>query len=119
MPANLENSAVATGQEKVSFHCPKKGNTKKCSKCSHYHTVAHTSHASRVLLKFLQARLQLYVNSELPDVLARFRKGKGTRDQIVNICWIIEKAREFQKSIYFCFIDYAKAWLGEFCALLY
>ena len=67
------------------------------------------SHASKVMLKILQARLQQYVNRELPDVQAGFRKGRGTRDQIANICWIIKKAREFQKSIYFCFIDYAKA----------
>ena len=72
-------------------------------------TIALISQASKVMLKVLQARLQQYVNSELPDVQAGFRKGRGTRDQIVNICWIIEKAREFQKNIYFCFIDYAKA----------
>ena len=67
------------------------------------------SHASKVMLKILQARLQQYVNRELPDIQARFRKGRGTRDQIANICWIMEKAREFQKNIYFCFIDCAKA----------
>ena len=107
MPANLENSAVATGLEKVSFHSiPKEGNAKECS---NYCTFALTSHANKVMLKILQARLQQYVNRELPDVQAGFRKGKGTRDQIVNIRWIIEKAREFQKNIYFCFIDYAKA----------
>ena len=72
-------------------------------------TIALISHASKVMLKILQARLQQYVNCELPDIQARFRKGRGTRDQIANICWIIEKAREFEKSIYFCFIDYAKA----------
>ena len=72
-------------------------------------TIAHISHASKVMLKILQARLQQYVNSELPDVQAGFRKGRATRDQIVNICQIIEKAKEFQKNIYFCFIDYAKA----------
>ena len=106
MPANLENSAVATGLEKVSFHSnPKKGNVKECSNC---HTIALVSHASKVMLKILQARLQQYVNRELPDVQAGFRKGKGTRDQITNIHWIIEKAREFLKKIYFCFIDYAK-----------
>ena len=71
--------------------------------------IALNSHASKVMLKILQARLQQYVNREIPDVQARFRKGRGTRDQIANICWIIEKAREFQKNIYFCFIDYAKA----------
>ena len=99
MPANLENSAVATGLEKVSFHCnPKK---RQCQ-CSNYHTIALISHASKVMLKILQARLQ---NRELPDVQAGFREGKGTRDQIPNIRWIMEKAREFQKHIYFCFID--------------
>ena len=77
--------------------------------CSNYHTIALISHASKVMLKILQARLQQYVNRELPDVQAGFRKGRGTRDQIANIHWIIEKAREFQKNIYFCFIDYAKA----------
>src|SRR5574337_1154497 len=78
-------------------------------KCSNYHTVALISHASKVRLKILQARLQQYMNHELPDVQASFRKGRGTRDQIANIRWIIEKAKEFQKNIYFCFIDYAKA----------
>ena len=85
---------------------PKKGNAKECS---NYHTVALISHASKVMLKILQARLQQYVNSELPDVQAGYRKGRGTTDQIASICWIIEKAREFQKNIYFCFIDYTKA----------
>ena len=84
----------------------KKGNTKECSD---YHTVALISHASQVMLKILQARLQQYMNRELPDVQAVFRKGRGTRDQIANIRSIIKKAREFQKNIYFCFIDYAKA----------
>ena len=78
-------------------------------KCSNYHTTALISHASKVMLKILQARLQQYVNRELSDVQAGFRKGRGTRDQIANICWIIEKEREFQKNIYFCFIDYTKA----------
>ena len=106
MPANLENSAVATGLEKVSFHpVLKKGNAKECS---NYHTIALISHASKVMLKILQARLQQYVNRELPDVEAGFKKGRGTRDQIANMRWIMEKAREFQKNIYFCFIDYAK-----------
>ena len=77
--------------------------------CSNYHTVALISHASKVMLKILQARLQQYVNQEVPDVQAGFRKGRRTRDQIVNICWIIKKAREFQKNIYICFIDYTKA----------
>ena len=107
MPANLENSAVATGLEKVSFiPVPKKGNAKECS---NYHTIALISHTSKVMLKILQARLQQYMKCELPDVQAGFRNGRGTRDQIANIRWIIEKARELQKSIYFCFIDYAKA----------
>ena len=107
MPANLENSAVVTGLEKDSFHSnPKKGNAKECSK---YHTIALVSHASKVMLNILQARLQQYVNHGLPDVQAGFRKDRRTRDQIANIRWIIEKAREFQKIIYFCFIDYAKA----------
>ena len=85
---------------------PKKGNAKECS---NYHTIALISHASKVMLKILQARLQQYVKRELPDVQAGFRKGRGSRDQIANIRWIIKKAREFQKNIYFCFIDYAKA----------
>ena len=78
-------------------------------KCSNYCTIALISHASKVILKILQARLQQYVNRELPDVQAGFRKDRGTKDQIAYICWIREKAREFQKNIYFCFIDYAKA----------
>ena len=85
---------------------PKKGNPKECS---NYHTIALISHTGKVMLKILQARLQQYVNRELPDVQAGFRKGRGTRDQIANIRWITEKAREFQKNIYFCFTDYAKA----------
>ena len=95
---NLENSAVATGLEKVSFHSNPK-------ECSNYHTIALISHTSKVMLKILQARLQQYINHELPDVQAGFRKGRRTRDQIADIYWIIEKAREFQKNIYFCFID--------------
>ena len=90
----------------VFIPIPKKGNAKECS---NYHTVALISHASKVMLKILQARLQQYVNRELPDVQAGFRKGRGTRNQIANIRWIMEKAREFQRNIYFCFIDYAKA----------
>ena len=89
----------------VFIPIPKKGNAKECS---NYHTIALISHASKVMLKILQARLQQYVNRELPDVQAGFRKGRGTRDQIANIHWIIKKAREFHKN-YFCFIDYAKA----------
>ena len=136
MPANLENSVVATGLEKVSFFCcccfcflilfyficrsvfipiPKKGNDKKCS---NYHTIALISHVSKLMLKILQARLQQYVNHGLPDVQAGFRKGRGIRDQIVNTEWIIEKTREFLKSIYFCFIDCAKlliVWITRNC----
>ena len=85
---------------------PKKGNAKECS---NYHTIALISHASKVMLKILQARIQQYMNHELSDVQAGFRKGRGTRDHIANIRWIMEKARDFQKNIYFCFIDYAKA----------
>ena len=88
---------------------PKKSNAKECS---NYCTIALISHACKVMLKILQARLQQYVNYELPDVQAGFTKGRGTRDQIANIHWIIEKARQFQKNIYFCFIDYAKAFDG-------
>ena len=107
MPANLENLSVATGLERSVFILiPKKGNAKECSNC---HTTAFISHASNEMLKILRARLQQYVNRELPDVQAGFRKGRGTRDQIANIHWIIKKGREFQKNIYFCFIDYAKA----------
>ena len=85
-------------------------NTKTHAKeCSNYCTIALISHASKVMLKLLQDKLQQYVNHELPDVQDSFRKGRGTRDQIANICWIMEKAREFQKNIYFCFIDCAKA----------
>ena len=92
----------------VFITIPKKGNAKECS---NYYTIALISHASKVILTILQARLQQYVNQELPDEVQQvdFRKGRGTRDQIANICWIIEKAREFQKNIHFCFIDYAKA----------
>ena len=107
MPADLENSSMATGLEKVSFHSKTKQDNAK--ECSNYHTIALISHASKVMLKISQARLQQYVNHELPDVQADFRKGRGTRDQIANIPWIIEKAREFQKNIYFCFTDYSKA----------
>ena len=90
----------------VFIPSPKKGNAKECS---NYHTVALISHTSKVMLKILQVRLQQYMNCELPDVQAGFRNGRRTRDQISNIHWIIEKAREFQKNIYFCLIDYAKA----------
>ena len=107
MPANLENSTVATGLEKVSFHSNPK--ERQCQKCSNYGTIALISHASKVMFKIPQARLQQYINRDLPDVQAGFRKGRGIGDQIANIRWIIEKAREFQKNTYFCFIDYTKA----------
>ena len=94
------------GKRSAFIPIPKRGNTKECS---NYCTITLISHASKVMLKILQASLQQYVNHELPDIQAGFRKGRGTRDQIANICWIIRKAREFQKYIYFCFIDYAKA----------
>ena len=107
MPENLENSTVATGLERSVFiPIPKKGNAKKCSK---YLTIALISHASKIMFEILQARLQQYVNRELPDIQAGFRKGGGTRDQIANIHWIIKKAREFQKNIYFCFIYLCKS----------
>ena len=107
MPANLENSAVATGPKRSIFiSTPKKSKTKECS---NYCTIALISQASKVMLKILQARLQQYMNHDLPDVQTGFRKVRGTRDQIANIHWIIKKAREFQKNIYFCCIDYAKA----------
>ena len=104
--SNMENSAVATGLERSVFiPIPKKGNVKECS---NYRTIAFISHASKVTLKILQARLQQYMNHKLPDIQAGFRKGRGTREQIANICWIIKKAREFKKNIYY-FTDYAKA----------
>ena len=110
MPANLENSAMVTGLEKSVFiSISKKSNTKECS---NYSTIMLVSHASKVMLKILQARLQQWtssVNRELSDVQVGFRKSRGTRDQIDNIWWIIEKAREFQKNFYFCLIDYDKA----------
>ena len=99
----MENSAVAIGQATVFIPITKKGNARE------WLTTAFISQASKVMLKILQARLQQYMSHELPDVLVAFRKGRGTRDQIANICWIMEKAREFQKNISFCFIDYAKA----------
>ena len=106
MPANLENSAVVTGLESsVLIPIPKTGNAKEYS---NYHTITLISHASRVMTKILQARLQQYVNWEIPDVQGRFRKGRRTRDQIANIHWITKKARKLQKNIYFCFIDYTK-----------
>ena len=109
---NLENSVVATGLEKVSFHSnPKEG---QCQECSNYWAIPLISHTSKVMLKILRARFQQYMNCELPD---DFRKGRGTRNQSANIRWIIEKAREFQKNIYFCLIDYATAfvWITTNC----
>ena len=106
MPVNLENSAVATGLEKVSFHSNPK--ERQCQKCSNYCTIALISRTSKVMLKILQSRLQQYMNHEIPDVQAGFRKGRRTRDQIADICWILKKAREFQKNNYFCFTDYVK-----------
>ena len=98
---------MTTGLKKSIFiFIPKKGNTKECS---NYHIIGLISHASKIMLKILQDRLQQYVNWEFPDVQTGFRKGIGTRDQIANIRWIIEKPREFQKNIHFCFIDYVKA----------
>ena len=106
MPASLKNSAVAIGLKKVSFYSkPKERQCQRMLKLLHN----FISHTSKVMLKILQARLQQYVNRELTDVQAGFRKGRGTRDQIANIHWIIKKARELQKNIYFCCIDYAKA----------
>ena len=102
MPANLENSAVARGLEKVSFHSNPK-------ECTNYHTNALISHTRKVMLKFLQASLQQYVNCELPDVPAGFQEGRETRDQVANIYRTIKKPSKFQKNIYFYFIDYAKA----------
>ena len=106
MPANLENTAVATGLEKVIFiPIPKKGNAKEYS---NYHTIALISHTSKVMLKILQNGLQQYMNHELPNVQSGFIKGRGTRDQIANICWIIANAREFQENIYFCLLTMSK-----------
>ena len=107
MPANLENSAVATGLEKVSFHS--NSEERQCQRVLNYRTIALISQASKVMLKILQARLQQYMKGELPDVQAGFRKSRGTRDQIANIHWGIEKEREFQKNIDYCFIYHAKA----------
>ena len=107
MPANLENSSRPLDcKRSVFIPIPKKGNAKECLNCC---TFALISHASKVMLKILKDRLQQYENGELPDVQPGFRKDRETRDQIVNICWNIAKAREFQENIYFCFLDYAKA----------
>ena len=100
------SSGRRTGKRSVFIPIPKKGNAKECSK---YRPIAFISHASKLILKILQGRFLQYMNHELPDVQAGFRKGRGTRDQIANIHQIIKKAREFQKNIYFCFIDYANA----------
>ena len=106
MPSNFENSAVATGLEEVSFLSDsKEGQVQRMFLLPH--NCGHFSYI-KVILNILQVRPQQYMNQELPDVQAGFIKGRGTRDQIANICWIIEKARQFQKNIYFCFIDYAK-----------
>ena len=114
MPANLENSAAAIGLKKVSFY----SNPKQRQKCSYYLTIALIPYAIKVMLKILQARLQQYVNHELPDVQAGLRKGRGTRDQIANIHWIIKKARALQKNIYFCFMTMPKpltVWITTNC----
>ena len=108
------SSGHRTGKGQFSFQSQRKGNVKECL---NYRTTVLISHASKLMFKILQARLQQYVNQELPDVQAEFRKGRGTRDQIANIHWIIEKARECQKNVYFCFIDYANAfvWIKTNC----
>ena len=107
MPANLEISAVATWLENVSFHSsPQKG---KCQTRSRYHTIALVSLDSKVMFKILQVRLQRYMNWELTEVQAGFQRSRVSRDQIASIHWIMEKAKEFQKNTYFCFIDYTKA----------
>ena len=107
MPANWKTQQWPQNWKRSVFiPIPKKGNAKECSD---YHTIALISRASKIRLKILQARFQQYVNRELPDVQAGFKKGRGFRDQIANIFWIIEKAREFQKNIYFCFVDCTKA----------
>ena len=106
MPTRKTQQWPQYWKRSVFIPIPKNGNAKECS---NYHTIALISHVGKMMLKILQARLQQYVNRELSDVQAGFRKGRGTRNQIANICWIMEKAREFQKNIYFCFIDYAKA----------
>ena len=114
MPANLQNSAVATGLEKVSFHSNPK--ERQCQRNIILPHIAFISHASKVMLKLLQVRLQQYMNRELPDVQAGFRKGRGTLDQIANIHWIIKKAREFQKNI--CLLTMPKpltVWITANC----
>ena len=116
MPANLENSAVATGLEKVSFHSNPK--ERQCQRIIKLCTIALISHTNKVMLKILHARLQQYINCELPDVQAALRKSRGTRDQIANICWIIKKAREFQKNIYSVLLTMPKpltVWITTNC----
>ena len=103
------SSGLRTGKDQFSFQSQER----QCQKCSYYYTIAHISHTIEIMLKILQARLQQYMNQELTDVQAGFRKGRGTRDQIANICRIIEKTRKFQKNIYFCFIDNVKIFLCE------
>ena len=119
MPANLENLAEATGLEKISFHSiPKKGNAKECS---NYRTIALISHASKVMLKILQARLQQYMNHELPDVQVEFRKGRRTRDQIANIRWSIEKKESYRKTSTFVLFTMPKpltVWIITNCGKL-
>ena len=105
MQKNTQNTAQLHWERSVFISIPKKGNVKEFS---NYRTIAFISHASKVMLKILQARLQQYEKGELPDVQAEFRKGRRSRDQTANIRWIIKKAREFQTNIYFCFIDYSK-----------
>ena len=114
MPVNLKNLAVATELEEISFHSNYK--EEQCQNMFKLQIVL-ISHANKVMLKILQARFQQYVNPELPDIEAGFRKGRRTRDQIANICWIIKKPRELQKNIYFCFTGYAKAfvWISINC----
>ena len=107
MSTFFENPAVATGLEKASFHSNPK--ERQCQRCPNCRTIALISHTCKLILKIIQARLQQYVNHKLPDVQVGFRKGRGTRNQIANIRWIMEKAKEFQKDTYFCFTDYAKA----------
>ena len=116
MPENLENSAVATGLEKVGFHSNPK--ERQCKKCSNYCTIALISHASKVMFKILQARLQQYMNCELPDVQAGFRKGRGTRDQIANICWIMEKQASSRETYISALLTISKpltVWITRNC----
>ena len=116
MSANLENTAVTTGLEKVSFHSNPK--EKQCQRNSNYGTIVLSSHTSKVMLKILQARLQQYVNCELQDIQAGFRKGIGTRDQILNSCWIIEKKYSSRKTPSFALLSILKpliVWITSNC----